>query len=548
MEERRPEGRLKVWTPLLFSLVMIFGMVLGFNLRDSLRNKRDIVTVLERNDRLEQIIDLIKEKYVDSVNTNALYDDAVTGILSHLDPHTIYIPADELQSVNEDLDGSFFGIGVEFSIIKDTIQVTSVIPSGPASKVNVEIGDQIIKVGDSLVAGTHITSDRIIQMLRGKEHSKVPVTVHSPLTDRTRKLMIERGSIPLYSLDADFMINPTTGYIRINRFSATTFEEFTKAMKALLQKGMKNLVLDLRQNPGGYLDAASSIADDFLDSTKMIVYTKGRTSKRVEYDAGDENLFEKGKLIILVDESSASASEILAGAVQDWDRGLIVGRRTFGKGLVQEQYELEDGSALRLTIAKYYTPSGRSIQRSYAKGRESYSEDFIKRYESGELTRKDTTLATDTTQYYTAHKRVVHGGGGITPDIIVPYDTSRYNNALLTFVFSETFRNAILQYYLKNQESLKSYKDMDDFIQHFDANQMKDIITKNLPEAAQKTIAKLSMNTQADAFIKLHMKAQLARILFNSNGYYRVLATDDRVLNAALKALNTDEYSRLIKW
>src|SRR5690606_14460643 len=277
-------GGLKVWTLLLFSAVMIFGMVLGFNLRDSLRNKRDIVTVLERNDRLEQIIDLINEKYVDTVNINALYNDAVNGILSHLDPHTIYITKEDLQSVNEDMEGSFFGIGVEFAIIKDTIQITSVIDNGPAAKVNLEVGDRIIKVGDSVVAGTHITSDRIIKMLRGKENTNVPLVIHSPLSQRTRNVTLQRGSIPLYSLDAHFMLDEQTGYIRINRFSATTYDEFTEALKELTDKGMNSLILDLRQNPGGYLDAATSIADDFLSGDKLIVYTEGRKAKRMEYD------------------------------------------------------------------------------------------------------------------------------------------------------------------------------------------------------------------------------------------------------------------------
>ena len=305
MDERRA-GRLKVWTPLLFSVIMIFGMVLGFNLRDSLRNKRNITTVLERNDRLEQIIDLINEKYVDSVNSNSLYNDAVNGILQHLDPHTVYITKEELQSVNEDMEGSFFGIGVEFAIVKDTIQVTAVVPDGPASKVNIEVGDQIIKVNDSIVAGAKITSERIINMLRGKEHTKVPVLIHSPLSDRNRNVIIQRGSIPLYSLDASFMLDNTTGYIRLNRFSATTYEEFTEALKDLKKKGMTNLLLDLRQNPGGYLDAATSIADDFLEGNKLVVYTEGRKSQRQEYDAGVTNLFEKGKLAVLVDESSST--------------------------------------------------------------------------------------------------------------------------------------------------------------------------------------------------------------------------------------------------
>jgi carboxyl-terminal processing protease len=546
MDERKPSVRLNVWTPLIFAIVMILGMVLGFKLRDSLRNKRDITTVLERNDRLEQIIDLIKEKYVDSVNTDGLYDDAVNGITSHLDPHTVYIPATELQEVNEDLEGSFFGIGVEFSIVKDTIQVTSVVPDGPASKVNIEVGDQIIKVGDSLVAGTRITSERIIKMLRGKEHTKVLVVIHSPLSARTRNVTIERGSIPLYSLDASFMLDPSTGYIRINRFSATTYEEFVKATKNLLRKGMQNMVLDLRQNPGGYLDAATAIADDFLDGDKLIVYTEGRRAKRMDYDAGTNNLFEKGKLALLVDESSASASEILAGAIQDWDRGIIVGRRSFGKGLVQEQYDLGDGSAMRLTIAKYYTPSGRSIQRSYAKGRDAYAADFSSRYATGELTGADSVAQKDTTQYFTSNKRVVYGGGGINPDIYVPYDTTKMNTATLSIVYSEGFRNAALGYYLKNQQALKKFASMQEFIQGFHADDMSNAVLASLPDEIKPTVTKMMQKPAVRSFLELRMKAQLARVLFKNDGYYAVLATDDDVIRKALQAIESPQYSQAI--
>jgi len=547
MQEQKPYGRLKVWTPLLFAIVMIFGMILGFNLRDSLRNKRDITTIIERNDRLEQIIDLINEKYVDSVNTNLLYEDAVTGILSHLDPHTVYIPADELQSVNEELEGSFFGIGVEFAIVQDTIQVTAVIPDGPASKVNIEVGDQIIKVGDSLVAGTQITSERIIKMLRGKEHSKVPVTMRSPFTHLKRNVIIERGSIPLYSIDASFKLDDSTGYIRINRFSATTYDEFTKALETLLQKRITRLVVDLRQNPGGYLDAATEIADDFLSGDKMIVYTQGRKSQRMEYDAGTNDLFEKGKLAVLVDESSASASEILAGAIQDWDRGVIIGRRTFGKGLVQEQYDLGDGSAMRLTIAKYYTPSGRSIQRSYAKGKEAYAQDITRRFENGELTNADSVFTTpDTMKYYTDHKRIVYGGGGIIPDILVPYDTTRYNNALLSLAYSEQFRNAVINYYLHNQQTLKKFTTAESFIKSFDVQQMKTWVIASLPEDVKNNFKHLSLNEKASKYLELQLEAQLAKILFKTSGYYQVLSTDDRVLSKAIQSLSAKEYYSII--
>ncbi|MBS1688636.1 MAG: PDZ domain-containing protein, partial [Bacteroidetes bacterium] len=352
MDEQR-KNSLKVWMPLLFSVVLIVGMTLGFNLRDTLRNKRDIQTIIERNDRLEEIIDLINEKYVDSVNTNVLYKDAVTGILSHLDPHTVYIPADELEGANEDLEGGFFGIGVEFAIVRDTIEVTSVIQGGPAERAGVEVGDQLIKVGDSVVAGRKITSDHIISMLKGKQNSRVYVTMQDAYSSRQRQVAITRDVVPIYSVETSLMLDSITGFIKINRFSANTYDEFATALKKLKGAGMKHLIVDLRENPGGYLDAATMIADEFLDDEKLIVYTQGIHSPRSDYKANVAGMFEKGRLALLVDESSASASEILSGAIQDWDRGVIIDRRTFCKGLVHKQYHMNDGAALRLTPAKY---------------------------------------------------------------------------------------------------------------------------------------------------------------------------------------------------
>lgn len=522
-------------------------MVLGFKLRDSLRSKRDIVTVLERNDRLEQIIDLIKERYVDSVNTNELYNDAINGILSHLDPHTVYITPEEFSGVSEDLEGSFFGIGVEFAIIRDTIQVMAVVSEGPAAKVHVEVGEQIIKVGDSVVAGTQITSERIIKMLRGKENSKVPVTLYSTISGRTRNVIIQRGAVPIYSLDASFMIDATTGYIRLNRFSATTYEEFKTALQQLQLKGLQQLILDLRQNPGGYLQAATSIASDFLDSNKLIVYTEGRRKQRTTYEASDLQLFKNGKLAILVDESSASASEIVAGAIQDWDRGVIIGRRTFGKGLVQSQFELGDGSAIRLTTEKYYTPSGRCIQRSYAKGKEAYASDYSHRFETGELTGKDTLAIADTVKYYTSKKRVVYGGGGIIPDILVPYDTTRFSNASLSFVYSENFRNACMRYYLSHQTEWKKFTSLDDFILKMDMSKAYQEMVQSLPITSKAIAEKLSSRKDMKEYLQLQMKAQLAKIIYGNKGYYKVLSTEDRAIQKAVATFLSSNYNTLIR-
>jgi carboxyl-terminal processing protease len=538
--------RNKVWTPLFFSLVLMVGMVLGFNLRDSLRNKRDITTVIQRNDRLEEIIGLINEKYVDTVNTNRLYQDAVTGILAPLDPHTVYIPADDLQDVNNGLEGGFSGIGVEFSILRDTIEITSVVENGPAAKSGVATGDQIIKVGDSLVAGTGITSERIMALLRGKRNSSVAVTLNQVANATSREVTITRDIVPIYSIDASIMLDDKTGYIKINRFSATTYDEFSKALRTLQSEGATQMIVDLRNNPGGYLDAATSISDDFLDDDKLIVYTSGRNTPRIDYNAKENGAFEHGRLAILVDESSASASEILAGAIQDWDRGVIVGRRSYGKGLVQEQYEMPDGAALRLTIARYYTPSGRSIQRSFASGREAYQEDFEKRFENGELTGKEQVAVTDTTPFYTAQKRVVYGGGGIKPDVYVPYDTSRWTTPLINMAFSEEMRTVIWDYFIRNRKTLQ-YKSITDFSNSFKGEgQVISNYMAALPPHQRKALQQHVAIPVNQKYFGTQIKAQLARYLFRDNGFYSVRAKDDNVVNRALAVLNGPEYDKIL--
>ncbi|XZF16638.1 S41 family peptidase [Chitinophagaceae bacterium MMS25-I14] len=546
MDEHR-SGGIKVWLPLLFALIMIFGMTLGFNLRDSLRNKRDIQAIIERNDRLEEIIDLVNAKYVDSVNSNLLYRDAVSGILSHLDPHTVYISSDELQGVNEDLEGSFFGIGVEFAIVRDTIEVTSVVENGPAEHAGLEVGDKLLKVNDSTVAGTGITSDRIIKMLRGKQHSRVSLLIKDAGNSMTKEVPIERDIVPLYSIDASFMLDNETGFIKINRFSATTFDEFMKALKSLKDKGMKQLVLDLRDNPGGYLDAATRIADQFLDDEKLIVYTQGRTSSRIEYKAGESGLFEHGKLVVLIDENSASASEILSGAIQDWDRGLIIGRRSFGKGLVQEQYDLDDGAALRLTVARYYTPSGRSIQRSFAKGKDAYAHDFEDRFKSGELTGKDSAYTADSKPYYTSRHRTVYGGGGIKPDVYVPYDTTRLGSKILNIVFSSEMKTVLWDYYINHSARLRTFKTISDFSAGFSGTEdLERSYLATLKPQEKVVAAKLLAGAPGRDYFRLQAKAQLARILFRNNGYYMILSKEDNVVQKALEMLAGKQFLQLI--
>lgn len=541
----KSRNTVKLWAPLLFAATLVAGMTIGFKLRDSLRNKRDIATIIQRNDRIEQIIDLINARYVDSVDANMLYRDAVEGIIQHLDPHTLYIPAEKLELVNEDLEGSFFGIGVEFAIVKDTIQITSVTENGPAEVAGIQIGDKLIKVGDSVVAGTGITSNRIIKMLKGKQFSKVFLTMQDALSMENRVVTLKRDAIPKYSIEAGVMLDATTGIIKISRFSATTYDEFAKHLAMLKGQGMKNLVLDLRQNTGGYMEPAKQIADEFLSGDKLIVMTKGVNSVTRKYIAGEKDGFEDGKLVVLVDEQSASASEIVAGAVQDWDRGIIMGRRTFGKGLVQDQFDLEDGSALRLTIARYYTPSGRSLQRSFEKGREAYDNDFINRYHTGELTGKDTSYNADTVRYFTSGKRVVYGGGGITPDVYVPYDTNKLSTALLDLIFSDNVKTTVWDYYIRNRVALKNYKSVTEFDKQFKADTLLQRYLSMQDKQTRKVIEMMLKKNGNRNYFALQMKAQMARLLFRDNGYYAIAYKDDNVVTKALQVLNGN-YSALI--
>ncbi len=538
--------RFNIWTPLTFSVILILGILIGFQLNKYLAKKRPISNVVERNDRLEEIIDIISTKYVDSVNTDSLYEDAVNGILKHLDPHTVYIPAKDLASVTEDLEGNFKGIGVEFYILKDTLMITSVLKNGPSADAGIQPGDKVLKVNDSSIVG--YSSENIISKLRGLEGSSVKLNLLRSSENRTLDVDVKRGVIPIFSIDAAYMIDAETGYIRINRFSATTYREFMKALNTLLAAGMKQMILDLRQNPGGYLDAATAIADELIGGDKLLVYTQGRASEKEEYMSGQKGRFEQGKLVVLVDEGSASASEILAGAVQDWDRGVVIGRRSYGKGLVQEQFELGDGSALRLTIARYFTPSGRSIQRPYDKGREVYEEEFENRYKNGSLTLPDTFRGTDTIRYFTEQKhRVVYGGGGIKPDIITPYETNRFAGELYELLSSPILNNTIYEYFSRHSKEMSVYKTFKQFDASFNVTPqlMSDLKAGFQPEFG-KQVAKVWTDARAMEVLRNRIKALLARMLFRSAGYYQEINKDDNVIQRSLNILKSREYSAIV--
>ncbi|MEN9686609.1 MAG: hypothetical protein RLZZ28_2395, partial [Bacteroidota bacterium] len=383
--------RLQVWLPVLFAVVMVAGMVIGYQLKDKTLGTRFFN--VNRRSSIQELVELIKGKYVDKIAADSINQLAASELLSHLDPHSVYIPALNLTEVNEEMMGNFQGIGVEFQLLKDTVHVMHVISGGPSEKAGLAVGDKFLKVNDTIsIAGKKLLSDDIRKLLRGPMNTKVKVQV---LREGVKKeVVIERGVIPVSPIDAGYMISPETGYLRINKFADRTYEAFMQQMEKLQKAGMKQLVLDLRGNGGGLLKEAVDIADEFLGDGKLIVYTKGEHTEKVEYKTKREGIFEKGKMIVLIDEGSASASEVLAGALQDWDRATILGRRSFGKGLVQQQFQLTDGSAVRLTIARYYSPLGRNIQKSYAKGKQQYEEELSERFHNGEVVKGDTAKPT----------------------------------------------------------------------------------------------------------------------------------------------------------
>lgn len=515
--------------PLVLSMILIAGMYLGFRLRETSWNKPPIQSE-NAVGKLDEILNLIQVKYVDSVDAKSILNKALDQFLTDLDPHSFYIPQSELKWVKESLEGKFEGIGIEFYIVKDTIVVVTPISGGPSEALGIISGDKIIRINDTLVAGVGITNNEVVRKLRGSKGTQVKVSIQRNHQPELLEFLIVRDQIPLYSVDVGYMMDSITGYIRISRFSENTYEEFRVHLNKLLSNNMKNLILDLRQNPGGYLTAATLIADEFIEDDRLLVYTEGRAYKRQEYTARRAGRFEKGNLVVLIDEGSASASEILAGALQDWDRAVIVGRRSFGKGLVQEQYELSDGSALRLTVARYYTPSGRCIQKPYKNTnytQEGGISEFFNETHSLDDARHMHTTPDTSIKYYTAQKRIVYGGGGIIPDVIVLPDTS-YDHIYLYNVRSYV-PGFIYHYYADNQLLFTQYKESEYFRKNFTVSEQlyQRFLDYAEKEGLRKDPEKLSKISQ---LIKTLMKAYLARQMWKDEGYYPVVNTIDPVV------------------
>ncbi|NOZ48300.1 MAG: S41 family peptidase [Chlorobi bacterium] len=521
---------------ILFSL----GIIFSFNLHSQSFNEQAF--------KFTRVLSLINTFYVDTVNQESLVEEAITAMLKDLDPHSVYIPEKELKEMNEPLEGAFEGIGIQFNILNDTLYVVSPISGGPSEKLGILAGDRIVKIDSENVAGVGLKNSDVLKKLRGKKGTKVTVYILRRNVKELLEFEITRDKIPIYSLDASYMVDDKTGYIKLNRFSATTINEFEKAMDKLQKQGMQNLILDLTYNGGGLLKAAIELADEFLKSGKMIVFTEGINSRRQENHSTDYGKFENGKLVVMIDEGSASASEIVSGAIQDWDRGLIVGRRSFGKGLVQRPFRLPDGSAIRLTIARYYTPTGRLIQKPYDHGSKAYRNDLINRYNNGELMHEDSIHFPDSLKFNTLNsKRVVYGGGGIMPDYFIPMDTS-YNSAYYRDLIRKgIFNRFALNYVDENRKHLeKKYPDFKTFKEKFPVD---DAMMEKLYSFAEEQ--KLKRNEKdieiSSDNMSIQLKALIARTLWNSNEYFEIINQLDPIFKKAYEAIESDEeyYSKL---
>lgn len=498
--------------------------------------------------KFSKLLSLVKTFYVDSVNQEELVEEAIIGMLNHLDPHSIYISKKEVDEMNEPLQGNFEGIGVQFNILNDTIMVVSPTPGGPSEKLGILAGDRIVTIEGKNVAGVGIKNKDVLEKLRGEKGTQVKVGIFRKGTKDILDYTITRDKIPIYSLDAAYLAASEIGYIKLNRFAQTTMDEFNQAMDKLKKQGAKHLILDLQGNSGGYLNISIDLADNFFNERKLMVYTQGISSPKYEYNSTSNGGFTNGKVIVLVDEGSASASEIVSGALQDWDRGVIIGRRTFGKGLVQRPFNLPDGSMIRLTIARYFTPTGRSIQKPYEEGFTQYSKDIINRYNNGELSNEDSIHFPDSLKYKTlVNKRNVYGGGGIMPDIFIPIDTSSYSNYYRDLIRKGILNKFILTHIDNNRNLLKSsYTDFNKFKNEY---VVSDKMLNELVEFAEKE--KLPKNN--DEFdkskddIKVQIKALIARDLWDTSEFFEVMnIKNDAYLKALEVIANDNLYNKII--
>jgi len=533
--------RSTIYLPFAFALVLIAGFFLGASVVRVSSVKTGILKGIQtRNyDPVDYVINYINREYVDSVDVSSLQQSAIEGILAGLDPHSQYISAEEFNDVNDPLLGNFDGIGVQFRLESDTVYIINTVPGGPSEKVGVMAGDRIITVDGDVIAGVKASNNDVMKRLKGVRGTKVKVGILRRGVDKLIDFEIIRGVIPTYSIDASFMPVDEVGYIKLSKFSATTSEELSKALSELKARGMKSLILDLRGNSGGYLQTAITVSDEFLTDGKLIVYTQGLNRPKQIANATAKGLFESGTLIILIDEGSASSSEIVAGAIQDNDRGVIIGRRSFGKGLVQEQLSMPDGAALRLTVARYYTPTGRSIQKHYENGHaDEYNGELYERMVHGELNEADSIKFADSLKYTTPTGRIVYGGGGIMPDIFIPVERNpeyRYYNEILSKGLVHQFA---FQYTDKNRSDLRKFSGVNDFDKNFKIT--PGILTEFVNFAESREVPR---DNNGLAFVKPELenllKALIARNLYDEKGFYPIFLRTDPAFLKALEELES---------
>jgi len=523
----------KIYLPLLFAIVLVSGILLGKVLNNN--PHENYSQVYQVNDKLGRIISYIENRYVDTVSRERLEESAIPAILEELDPHSVYIPAKEMQSVNEDMRGNFEGIGITFIQQEDTVIITSIISGGPSAKIGLLAGDRIMKVNDTLIVGKNIPSNDIVKKLKGEKGTKVKVSVQRNNVPELIEVEIIRDEIPLYSVDVSYMVDNEIGYMKINRFAGTTFNEFVEGAKKLKKQGLKKLILDLRGNTGGYMVAATDIADQFLEEGKLIVYTEGKASPKQEIYSTRRGICKDVELVILQDEFAASASEILAGAIQDNDRGVIIGRRSFGKGLVQEPYQLNDGSVIRLTIARYYTPTGRSIQKPYTDDKNEYFNDLNERFHNGEFSEADSIHFSDSLKYKTPEGNIVYGGGGIMPDVFVPLDTTGFSKYYAEVIRKGVLYNFAFEYVDNNRNSLIKYKDASSINNYLESiqifNQFTDFAEEN---GVSDTIKGFKKSRH---LVNTLLKANIARNVIDNDGFYPIFKEVDTTLKTAIQYL-----------
>jgi len=489
--------------------------------------------------RVDEVMRLIDGNYTVAPDMSRISDEAIRAMLKALDPHSIYIPAKDVERANEGLQGNFEGVGISFQIVSDTIVVQSVIEGGPSEKVGIQVGDKLIRIDGEAATGDTISNNFVFKRLRGKKGTTVVLDILRQGTVYTFDIV--RDKVPLYSVDTYFMADDTIGYVRLTRFARTSINEFRKALKSLEKKGMKALILDLRGNTGGFLDIAYGMANEFLERNQLVVYQEGRRTKRQNFYSDGRGRFRKGRLVVLVDEGSASASEIVAGAVQDWDRGLVVGRRTFGKGLVQRMFPLSDGSQVRLTTARYYTPSGRCIQRPYNEGSDAYRDEFSKRYKRGEMVNADSIHFPDSLKYRTASGRIVYGGGGVMPDVFVPMDTMRLTDYYIQLRGKGLLNTFPLQW-ADAHRGRPEVKTFETYLQHYasfglDSLLAAQAIERGIVRDAEKEALEPERTAHSDRYLALMLKAQVAKDLFGIEYYYKVMKDFDDGYQVSLEVL-----------